>query len=114
MNLGIIIIVISTFVAAVAVILVKKGIDKIDFKNINFIEDSKKILPGASLFVINVFIYYTALKYGDVSSLFPITSLSYVWTAILAKKYLNERITLRKILGTTLIIGGVVLIGVTL
>ncbi|MEW8987208.1 MAG: EamA family transporter [Bacillus sp. (in: firmicutes)] len=41
---------------------------------------------------------------------FPLTSVTYIWTMIISKIWLNERITSRKLLGVTLILIGCVLL----
>lgn len=47
------------------------------------------------------------LKYMDYSILYPMTSLTYVWTAILAHLKLKEKINYKKIIAILLIVAGV-------
>lgn len=59
---------------------------------------------GAGLLVL-------ALKHGELSVLYPIIALSFIWVNIISGLWLGEKITLFKWLGIISIIGGVSLIG---
>jgi drug/metabolite transporter (DMT)-like permease len=46
----------------------------------------------------------------DLSVVLPMTALTYVWTLILARLFIGEKLNARKIAGVAAILGGVVLI----
>ena len=52
-----------------------------------------------------------ALKDGQLSILYPIISLSYVWVNLLSMYFFHEHMNLFKAIGIALIIGGVGLLG---
>lgn len=54
--------------------------------------------------------YYAALKHGDVSFVTLVMSCSPLISIATAVIFLGDQITLLKLIGTTLIIGGVILI----
>ena len=56
-----------------------------------------------------IFVY--ALKFGELSVLYPVVALSYIWITLLSIKFLKEKMTDLKWLGIFMIIVGVVLIG---
>ncbi len=62
------------------------------------------------LYGVSAVIYVWALKYGRLSLLYPITSLSYVWVSLLSVKFLKENMNNYKWIGISLIILGVILI----
>lgn len=51
-----------------------------------------------------------AYRFGSLSALQPINSVSYVFSAILGKVFLQEEITLGKLAGIMLIMAGVFLL----
>ena len=53
--------------------------------------------------------YFKALQLGDVSRVAPIDKLSIVFTILLAFIFLHEKVTLRVLIGSLLISGGVFL-----
>jgi undecaprenyl phosphate-alpha-L-ara4N flippase subunit ArnE len=79
-----------------------------------------KLMPGYDLFYIfGGFIVYfigamsmiLAYRYGELSLLQPINSMSYVFAAIIAFFILHEELPLINIMGILLIISGVIVIG---
>ena len=66
------------------------------------------ILSGISTGLSWLF-YFKALQTGDVSRVAPIDKLSIVITILLAFIFLHEKVTLRVLIGSLLISGGVLL-----
>ncbi len=66
------------------------------------------ILSGVSTGLSWLF-YFKALQLGDVSRVAPIDKLSIVFTILLAFIFLHEKVTLRVLIGSLLISGGVFL-----
>ncbi|MEL4357144.1 MULTISPECIES: EamA family transporter [unclassified Luteococcus] len=59
--------------------------------------------------LINIWV----LRHLDLSVVLPLTALTYVWTLLIARAFLGERLTWRKLAGVGLILLGVVLIAST-
>ena len=56
--------------------------------------------------VNNIFL----LRYLDYSVLLPMSSITYIWTMIIAYRLLGEKITIRKIIGVGAIVCGAALL----
>ena len=69
------------------------------------------LIIGFAFYGIGAIIMLFAYKFGSLSVLQPVLSLSYVLSIILASTILNEEIKLMKIIGVLIIIIGVILIG---
>lgn len=108
--IGIILVISATLVASPGAIFFKKASEKLD-KNIFKLLKLKTFYIGAILFASSTLFFVSGLKYGELSVLYPIISLSYIWVAILSIKFLNEKMNINKWAGILLIIGGVILIG---
>ena len=74
-------------------------------------------LARNKIFILGVVLYLIAaannvflLKYFDYSVLLPISSITYIWTMIIANRLLGEVITKRKIFGVVAIIVGAILL----
>ncbi len=87
----------------------KIGSDTLAFKIKELIKN-KYLIIGVFLYAIATVMFVFALKGGELSVLYPLIATSYVWTVILAKRYLNENINIYKIIGILLIIAGLVFI----
>ena len=67
---------------------------------------------GAVLYIISAILLIIALRGGELSVLYPLVALSYVWVGILSMIILKEPMTMLKWAGVVFIIGGVSCIGV--
>lgn len=69
-----------------------------------------KVLLGMALYGISAVLFIVALKYGNLSVLYPLIATSFIWVTLLATKLLGEPFSLINWLGIALIVGGVSLI----
>lgn len=91
------------------VILIVKGINVQDFKNIQPIDWVYIILSGVS-FGISSFFFYLALSKGDSAIILALDRSSLVLTAILGIILLGEALTISKIIGVFLILIGILIL----
>jgi uncharacterized membrane protein len=99
----------STLLGASGALLLKKAGSNFTLNPFQLIKNHF-LIGGLALYVIASIIFVYALKFGELSMIYPLTSLSYIWVAILSKKILGERMTRLKLMGMFFIILGVVLI----
>ncbi len=60
--------------------------------------------------LLGLYTYFTALKLGEASRVIPIAASYLLVTTILAILFLGEKITVSKIIGAALIVGGILLL----
>jgi drug/metabolite transporter (DMT)-like permease len=65
---------------------------------------------GVIFYIAAALFNVAALAKADYSVVLPMTSLAYIWTLLLARFLLGERITPRKIFAIALILFGVILL----
>lgn len=53
---------------------------------------NRRLILGGTLYIISLVPYLYALRSLPLAVAYPLTSMTYIWSALLAKKYLNERI----------------------
>ena len=70
-----------------------------------------KLFFGYSFYAVNVLLIAMALKGRELSRLYPIIALTYVWVTLLSLTLLNEHINFFKAVGICFIVGGVSLLG---
>ncbi|MBW3004455.1 EamA family transporter [Candidatus Woesearchaeota archaeon] len=102
--------VLSGILGGVGVILLKKGADKF---NLNILQQirNKYLVLGMACCGTGMIALLIAFKGGELSVLYPIISLQYIISTLLAVKYLKEKMNLLKWAGITAIIIGIILIG---
>ena len=69
------------------------------------------ILAGLGLCCVGGLIMVIAYKYGELSVIHPLNSMSYIFSTILSVVVLEEVLSFQKILGVCIIILGVFFIG---
>jgi drug/metabolite transporter (DMT)-like permease len=70
------------------------------------------LLVGGLLYVVSSILMLIALRGGEVSVLYPLIALSYVWVAVLSQIFLGDVMSPLKWGGIGCIIAGVSLIGI--
>ncbi|MDQ6732712.1 MAG: EamA family transporter [Nitrospirota bacterium] len=71
------------------------------------------VVLGIACFAVEAVLWTMALRLLDVSLAFPAGSLCFVFVALLSRLWLQEQVGLERWIGVGLILGGVVLIGVS-
>lgn len=101
------IIIIMTYLGAQASVFLKKASSH---DNIKKCICSIYLYLGGGLYVICSLLNIWVLKYLDYSKMLPLTSITYIWTLILAFLIFKEKINKKKIIGTIAIAIGSTLI----
>ncbi len=70
-----------------------------------------KLFGGYAMYGVNTFLVSIALKGRELSRLFPIMALTYVWVTALSVFVLDEHLNAFRVLGVIFIVGGVSILG---
>lgn len=70
---------------------------------------SPMLYIGGTFYVGSMLLNIYTLKYMPYNIVFPLTSITYIWTLIFSKILLKEKITKRKIIGIVLLCMGALL-----
>jgi len=105
-----ILMIVCSFFSALATFFIKKATPNITRKK--FIKSlfNHTLMLGVFLYGFGTLFSLIALKFGELSVLYPFVALQYVWTSFLSVKYLGEHMGM-KWWGIALIFLGVTLIG---
>jgi drug/metabolite transporter (DMT)-like permease len=69
------------------------------------------VICGTLLMALYFGLYMLALKWADFSFVLPLTALSFIFGAVLARYYLHENVSPSRWIGTLVIMAGVVIVG---
>ncbi|MDO8555666.1 MAG: EamA family transporter [Nanoarchaeota archaeon] len=105
-----ILVLICSLLVAIAQIFLKEGADTIIFTPTGILSNFYLIL-GIVFYAAGTVLLLKALKYGNLTTLYPFIALSYVWVTLLAYIFLNEPITSLHWLGVGSIVLGISSIG---
>ncbi len=69
------------------------------------------LFGGYCLYAISTVLLVVALKDGELSITYPVIALTYVWVALLSYFLMHESMGLFKVIGLSLIVVGVAIVG---
>ena len=99
----------ASVVGSFGAAFLKLGSGKVDRNPLSFL--NPQLALGVLLYLGSSVFYAFGIRGGQVSILYPVVSLGYVWTMIWARIFFKERFTRQKLAGLTLILIGVTLVG---
>jgi drug/metabolite transporter (DMT)-like permease len=105
-----------TIIGAAAQILIKKGADTLG-GNPTMVQTAlamvlnPALLAGFSMYGVSMVLLVMALRHGELSLLYPVFALTYVWVAILSVLILHESMNAFKLAGIAIIVGGIAVLG---
>ncbi|MBC8444368.1 EamA family transporter [Candidatus Woesearchaeota archaeon] len=107
---AIILVIFCTIFTSAGQILWKLGVRNLELSFLGLITNYPLILGFVS-YGIGTVLLVVALKYGELSVLYPFIALSFIWVGFMSVAFLGEVMTFLKWIAILLIIGGVSLIG---
>ena len=99
----------ASVVGSFGAVFLKLGAARLDGRILSFV--NRDLFLGVSLFLGSSVFYALGIRGGQLSILYPMVSLGYIWTIIWARLFFHEAITRQKIAGLGLVLAGVVLVG---
>jgi uncharacterized membrane protein len=99
-----------TILGAAAQILMKVGMTHFQPTLVSLITNVP-LVSGYALYGINTLMMVLALREGEMSMLYPIIAMTYVWVTLLSYMLLGETPNVYKNLGIAVIVAGVAVLG---
>ena len=100
-----------TVLGAAAQMLMKVGLSHLSQPGIMGYLTSMPLLGGYCLYGLNTVLMVFALRDGELSILYPIIALTYVWVTILSVVFFHEALNIFKLLGVAVVVLGVAVMG---
>ncbi len=116
-RLAIGIVFVQTLFGAVAQILLKAGTQQQHGEGLVDIVigifTNPQLFVGYTLYGVSALLMIAALKYGELSILYPVIAMTYVWVAILSVLIYGESVSALKFGGLSCIVLGVAVLGMS-
>ena len=110
-NQSIALVFVCTILGAAAQILMKIGSTHMEHFGVMQILTNLPLFVGYALYGINTVLLMFALRDGELSKLYPIIALTYVWVTVLSMYFFQESLTFWKGAGIAIIVAGVSVLG---
>ena len=69
-----------------------------------------QLAAGVALFLLSSVFFVLGIRKGELSVLYPMVSLGYIWTMLWARLFFKESFSREKLIGLTMILAGVVMV----
>lgn len=100
-----------TIFGAAAQLLIKSGANTLTHTGLTAMLTSLPLIAGYTLYGISTILLVLALRNGQLSLLYPVISLTYVWVTALSVVVFKESLNPYKVLGVGIIVLGVGILG---
>jgi drug/metabolite transporter (DMT)-like permease len=97
-----------TILAAIASSFFKVGSEKISKNVVSFL--NKNIIIGLIIYIISTIIYLFLLRNNELSIIYPLGALTYIWILIISHYYFREEMNKLKIFAVFMIMTGIILV----
>ena len=102
-------IVLASFIGSCGMAFLKAGAYKLS-RNLLHIVLNWRLSVGVLLYVISSAFFVMGMKRGELSILYPLVALGYIWALVWARIFFGEELTKSKLGGFALIIAGVIVL----
>ena len=100
-----------TVLGAAAQMLMKVGLSHLGHPGFLGYITSLPLLAGYCLYGLNTVLMVFALRDGELSILYPIIALTYVWVTVLSVFLFHESLNALKLIGVVVVVAGVAVLG---
>lgn len=109
-------ILVSVLFSVIAQILLKYGMSNITTNNMGWFDVGYSVLTngfvvlGLTCYGMSMVTWLYVLTKVDVSKAYPFVGLGFIGTMLFAHYFLNEAVTVSKLIGTLMVVAGVILL----
>ena len=103
-------VVVASLIGSFATVALKSGAARLAF-NVKGLLLNWRLAAGVFAFLLSSLFFLAAIKKGELSVLYPLVSLGYVWTLLWSRIFFGEPFSRNKFVGLGLIMLGISLLG---
>ncbi|HSU68451.1 MAG TPA: EamA family transporter [Tepidisphaeraceae bacterium] len=109
MTTSMLLVFIASVIGSFGAVFLKLGAARLDGTILSFV--NTRLILGVTLFLGSSVFYAFGIRGGQLSVLYPMVSLGYIWTLLWSRLFFNEPFTSAKFMGLGLILLGVFFVG---
>jgi undecaprenyl phosphate-alpha-L-ara4N flippase subunit ArnE len=101
---------IASFIGSFGAVMLKSGAHRLS-GGWQSIVLNYHLAAGVALFLLSSVFYMLGVRQGELTILYPMVSLGYIWTLFWSRLFFREPLTRNKFIGLGLILVGIVFLG---
>ncbi|MGD0200417.1 MAG: EamA family transporter [Bryobacteraceae bacterium] len=104
---------VASFIGSFGAVFLKAGAGRVHagLAGIRSMIFNIRLILGVGLFLLSSYFFVLGVKHGELSVLYPLVSLSYIWALLWSRLFFKEPFTKNKLAGLALILVGIAFIG---
>jgi undecaprenyl phosphate-alpha-L-ara4N flippase subunit ArnE len=106
---SIFLVLIASFIGSFGAVFLKFGAGRLH-RRISTLLFNWRLAAGVALYLLSFVFYFLGVREGELSVLYPMVALGYIWTMFWSRLFFGEPLTRRKAGGILLILAGVALL----
>lgn len=99
----------ASFIGSFGAVLLKAGAGRLH-RNIATLIFNPHLAAGVALFLVSSYFFVLGVRHGELTVLYPLVSLGYVWTLLWSRLFFGEPFTRSKFYGLGMILSGIALL----
>lgn len=107
---AILLVLMSSFIGSFGAVFLKAGANRLG-GGLMTVVTNWRLFAGIAAFLLSSVFYVSAVKQGELTILYPMVSLGYLWTMLWSRLFFGEPLTRFKLIGLALILSGIVCLG---
>lgn len=96
----------ASFIGSVGAVFLKTGAGRLH-RHVGSLLQNWYLFTGVGLYLLSSLFFLKGIQKGELTILYPMVSLSYVWTLVWSRMFFGEPLTRQKFMGLAMILGGV-------
>jgi multidrug transporter EmrE-like cation transporter len=100
---------VASFIGSCGMAFLKAGANRLAL-NIAGLLLNWRLAAGVGLYLVSSAFYVLGMKHGELSILYPLVSIGYIWALVWSRIFFGEALTKAKFAGFGLIIVGVIVL----
>jgi len=98
------------FVGSFGAVFLKSGATRVE-RNFRSTLGNWRLWFGIGMYVLSSVFFVFGMRRGELSVLYPLVALGYMWTVVWSRVFFGEPLTRAKFLAVVLILAGIALLG---
>ncbi|MCL4851439.1 MAG: EamA family transporter [Bryobacteraceae bacterium] len=103
-----VLVLIGSFIGSFGAVFLKSGAGRTNCLKTLLL--NPRLVAGVTLFLLSTVFYLSGIREGELTILYPMVSLGYVWTLLWSRLFFKEPLTRNKFLGLGMILAGIIVL----